>query len=205
MPSKTFENLSEEKKNRIIEASVKEFSMVPFEKTSINKIIKDAGISRGSFYMYFKDKYDLTAYLFKVSKDFLMDEIKEIGLSVSGKLDAFVLELHSFLYDYYIKEEYRTFFINVITHFQGNKESGVDYFKGNIPEFNEFENMYAFIDKEQFGNKDKKIIIQTIDIALNMLRNVMFKAFMMDLDKEASRELLSCQLNILKQGYGRNE
>lgn len=205
MPSKTFENLPEAKRKRIIEASVKEFSMVSFEKTSINKIIKDAGISRGSFYMYFKDKYDLTAYLFKVSQDYLMDEIKGIGLTVSGKLDEFILELHSFLYDYYIKEEYRIFFINVITHFQGNKESGVNCFKGNIAEFDKFENVYSFIDKEQFKSKDKNTIIQTIDIALNILRNIMFKAFRTNLDKEASREILSCQLNILKQGYGRNE
>lgn len=49
MPTETFENLSEEKKLKIIEAAKKEFSRVQFEDTSIKNIVKEAGIARGSF------------------------------------------------------------------------------------------------------------------------------------------------------------
>ena len=55
MPKKTFLNLSKEKQNIIIEASLKEFKTVLLKDASINKIIKDAQISRGSFYNYFDD------------------------------------------------------------------------------------------------------------------------------------------------------
>lgn len=63
MPTTTFYNLNEEKKQKLIQSALREFSRVPFEDVSINQIIKDAGISRGSFYMYFEDKKDLCLYL----------------------------------------------------------------------------------------------------------------------------------------------
>ena len=63
MPSERFYRLSEEKQNLIWKASMKEFISEPYEKVSINKIIKGAGISRGSFYTYFEDKHDLLSFL----------------------------------------------------------------------------------------------------------------------------------------------
>ena len=65
MPSERFYRLSEEKQSLIWKASMKEFIAVPYEKVSINKIIRDAGISRGSFYTYFEDKRDLLSFLLK--------------------------------------------------------------------------------------------------------------------------------------------
>lgn len=63
MPSERFYRLSEEKQGLIWKASMKEFIAVPYEKVSINKIIRNAGISRGSFYTYFEDKRDLLSFL----------------------------------------------------------------------------------------------------------------------------------------------
>lgn len=63
MPKKTFYNLSEEKKKKITDAACREFLRVPYEEVSINQIIKQAEISRGSFYQYFDDKDDLFDYI----------------------------------------------------------------------------------------------------------------------------------------------
>lgn len=63
MPTKTFFNLPIEKQKNLLEASEREFSRVSFDEASINQIIQDAKISRGSFYMYFEDKEDLYFYL----------------------------------------------------------------------------------------------------------------------------------------------
>ena len=65
MPTERFYNLPARKKKVIVNAIVEEFIRVPFEKASINKIIKTAGISRGSFYTYFMDKDDVLGYLFE--------------------------------------------------------------------------------------------------------------------------------------------
>ena len=63
MPSNTFLNLPEDKQTRLMDAASWEFSAKPFNEVSINKIIQDAGIPRGSFYMYFQDKEELFHYL----------------------------------------------------------------------------------------------------------------------------------------------
>lgn len=65
MPTERFYHLSEGKKKLIKEAAIKEFCRVPLEKASINKIVKNAAISRGSFYTYFSDKEDILEYIFE--------------------------------------------------------------------------------------------------------------------------------------------
>ena len=65
MPTERFLKLKEEKKRRILDAAFREFSRVPFREASINRIIKDADISRGSFYTYFEDKTDLLRILLR--------------------------------------------------------------------------------------------------------------------------------------------
>ena len=63
MPSATFYNLPEEKRERLLRAAREEFSRVPYESASVNRIIQSAGIPRGSFYMYFTDKEELFGHL----------------------------------------------------------------------------------------------------------------------------------------------
>lgn len=66
MPTSTFFNLNDEKKNRITTSAVEEFARVRFSLASINRIVKAANISRGSFYQYFEDKEDLYKYILEL-------------------------------------------------------------------------------------------------------------------------------------------
>ena len=59
MPTKRFENLDIERKERILEAARFEFVNNGYEGASLNTIISGAGISKGSLYYYFEDKLDL--------------------------------------------------------------------------------------------------------------------------------------------------
>lgn len=63
MPMERFFRLPEEKQTAIRFAALREFTRVPLERVSINRIIQDADISRGSFYTYFEDKRDLMKYV----------------------------------------------------------------------------------------------------------------------------------------------
>jgi len=63
MPTERFYRLAKEKADTIRNAAIQEFKRVPPEEASINKIIQNAEISRGSFYTYFEDKYDLLKWL----------------------------------------------------------------------------------------------------------------------------------------------
>jgi AcrR family transcriptional regulator len=66
MPKDTFHNLKSDKKDRIIQAAIQEFAQYHYNEANLSRIIKDAGIARGSFYQYFEDKQDLFRYLFEV-------------------------------------------------------------------------------------------------------------------------------------------
>lgn len=59
MATELFYKLKEDKKKAILDAAKHEFEVFPYSDASINRIIKVAGISRGSFYLYFSDKNDL--------------------------------------------------------------------------------------------------------------------------------------------------
>ncbi len=52
-------NLDPDKKDRIINSAIEEFSLYPFEKASTNNIVKNAGISKGLLFHYFNSKKDL--------------------------------------------------------------------------------------------------------------------------------------------------
>ena len=62
---KTFENLSEQKKGRIISACIDEFCENGYEKSTTESIIKKAGISKGGLYEYTESKKDLYIFIVK--------------------------------------------------------------------------------------------------------------------------------------------
>ena len=66
MPKQTFFNLPEEKRRIITNAAIDEFADYGFEVSSINRIVANSGISKGSFYQYFEDKMDVFKYLMDV-------------------------------------------------------------------------------------------------------------------------------------------
>jgi TetR/AcrR family transcriptional regulator len=63
MPKKTFFNLPEEKRQRIIDLALAEFAHNDYDSASISRIVAQAGIAKGSFYQYFENKEDLYNYL----------------------------------------------------------------------------------------------------------------------------------------------
>ena len=54
-----FENISKEKRKRIIDGAFKEFAFYGFENSSTNRLITDIGISKGSLFKYFSTKVEL--------------------------------------------------------------------------------------------------------------------------------------------------
>ena len=125
MIKKTFYNLPEEKRQRIIEAVMKEFSGSSADKVSINRIIKTADISRGSFYQYFDDKVDLVEILIGTFADMSIDRIYQALQSSNGdifytyiRLFDIITEFESALLRFlhrYLKIQYSTFLYRVRT------------------------------------------------------------------------------------------
>lgn len=79
MVKTTFLNLDEEKRKRILTAALEEFCAQPYDSASLNRIVAQAGIPKGSLYQYFEDKKDL--YFF------LVDEAAEAKLAYLRRYD----------------------------------------------------------------------------------------------------------------------
>lgn len=79
MPTETFHNLDEEKKNKIILAAIEEFERHTLKGAKVVNIIKRVNISRASFYKYFDGIEELYFYLLgKIAKkwfDYLREEL----------------------------------------------------------------------------------------------------------------------------------
>lgn len=58
MPKKLFFELKDEKRKKIIDTGISEFAKYNYNNSSTNRIVKDAGISKGSLFKYFESKED---------------------------------------------------------------------------------------------------------------------------------------------------
>lgn len=100
MPTERFYRLPKEKQTAIRDAARKEFISVSIDKVSINKIIQAVGISRGSFYTYFEDKWDILEYLYedgrRKMKEFCIGALKRHDGDVWLMLEDLLEEMLKF-------------------------------------------------------------------------------------------------------------
>ena len=94
MCMETFLRLPEEKRTRFLEAAWEEFTRVSFAEASTNQIVRRAGVPRGSFYQYFRDKEDLFAYLMTQARDHFIELYAKIMEKSGG--DFFKTQLVCF-------------------------------------------------------------------------------------------------------------
>jgi AcrR family transcriptional regulator len=77
MPKQTYFNLPEEKREKIFNAAVGEFAEYGLENASTNRIVKNSGIAKGSFYQYFEDKQDVFMHMIDVIEQKEMEFFKD--------------------------------------------------------------------------------------------------------------------------------
>ena len=95
------EEKKDEKKKKLMEASFKLFTKKGIKNTSVQEITDDAGTAKGTFYLYFKDKYELQDQLIiRKSKQLFNDAVKELNKEkITGFEDGLI-----FIIDYVINE-----------------------------------------------------------------------------------------------------
>lgn len=94
MPLEAFEHLNAEKKEKLINAAIREFSDYPYERASVFNIAKNAGISRSGFYYYFVDKEDIYHYLLDMLCQDFERELNE---------ETSILNLHRIFFAFFAK------------------------------------------------------------------------------------------------------
>jgi AcrR family transcriptional regulator len=155
MPSKTFYNLDKNKQDKLVEAALKEFSNSSYYNASINKIIKDANISRGSFYMYFVDKEDLFSYLFSKHRERINEMTEKALIDSNGKLDKAFIELYKDSFNNIKGYQYKQFFINTFAYLNSRTEHFVK------PSAKEIDKLVSLIDKNSI-KEDPYILLSML-------------------------------------------
>jgi len=77
-PLKTFLNLPVSKQEKITLAAVREFGEKGYRSASINAMVKELGIAKGSIYQYFEDKSSLFLYVFADSMEKVKQYLKNV-------------------------------------------------------------------------------------------------------------------------------
>lgn len=199
MPSETFHHLHEEKKQMILNAAKKEFSSVSYHEASINKIIKEADISRGSFYMYFKDKEDLyvtiTEHECKEMIRKMVDKLKENH----GDLFFTYQKIYTNLYGKVTKEESSSLQKNVLLNMNFKSDQLIfEKMKNHHQKY--VDEFLKAIDTSRLKIETKNELFDVVDM-LNLL--LIHSLVLIVKDKEVPEKVkqrYERQLGIIKQG-----
>ena len=77
MPTQKYYNLVDQKKDGILRAMGEELLEHSYQEITVSRIIERAGISRASFYSYFKDKEDMLGCIFQRLKEDTSERLLE--------------------------------------------------------------------------------------------------------------------------------
>ncbi len=179
MIKKTFYNLPEEKRQRITDAILKEFSSSSAEKVNINRIIKTAKISRGSFYQYFDDKVDLVEVLTKTFIDISLEGANKVLLDSDGDIFFTYKKLFEIITEFANNEKQKIVMKNLIKNIKANDDLITDYMS------NRFKGMGMLVDLSKTFNRDNLKYKSDYDveclaqILTQVLKNALFNVFVM--------------------------
>ena len=200
MPTLTFLNLSKEKQNNIIEASLKEFKRVLLRDASINKIIKDANIPRGSFYNYFEDINDLYIYSINEYKNKFIRIIKESLKEKNGDL----IETTKIIYDRIIHQctldENKQLIKNIFLNLNYNISIKNRLECEQLNDKYEIIELLEQIDKNNLNIKTEEELLYIIDIIISFIMHGLIEIFLNNKKPEEIKEKINKQLEILKRG-----
>lgn len=200
MIKKTFYNLPYEKRKRITDAVIKEFMERPNEKVSINRIIKTAEISRGSFYQYFDDKVDLIEIITKTMFEESSNKAKEILKLSCGDLFVMYIKMFDYFGDYSSQKQTMKIMRNIVDSIKANDDLVSEYLKNRFNIALSNNEIYLMVDRQNLKFQDNESVKYLIEILTQVLKNAIFDVFVAGSDREEVRERLIKKIDIIKQG-----
>ena len=157
MPKQTFLNLPEKKKKKILEAAKNEFSRVSVTEASINNIVTEANIARGSFYQYFESKEDLLIFMIDKASERVKDKVNE-----KIKENGDIFETFIFFYDKIVEtckdSNNKMFYKTVLANLRANDSIVLGKAKEEI-----YNSLMKNTDTSNFkSKKDLPILIEML-------------------------------------------
>ncbi len=187
MVSITFLNLKEEKKNRILNAALDEFSVTSFSDASITSIVRKAKISRGSFYQYFGSKENLYQYLvsnlYVKHRQDLWDRLNEH----SGNLYDALMDFYDQYIDEIVNSKHFSFYKNTflhVNHYLIGKEGLFSLSNQPSTRVEEQEEFIDVIDMEGLRTESKEELLEFIYFIVNLIHHMIVDGFINNLSLE---------------------
>lgn len=203
MPTDTFFNLSDEKRERIIDAALKEFANRSYHKSRITAIADDAGIAKGSFYQYFEGKKDLFGYIMKLIVKKKFEYINQDMMVNQQKYEFFELLREMYVSGFrFAKDNPKLVAIgNKVTSNKDllreiwgeNKDQGSDFFKQLLE--------VGLAKGELEPSIDKNLISKILTTINYSLVDIIYKDGEFDLDDEENiMETIDEMIDFIKNG-----
>lgn len=100
------ENNKKQKESSLYDAAYNLFTTKGIHDTAISDIVKKAGVAKGTFYLYFKDKYDiLDRIILNKSAHVLSEAIKQTKAAAFENFEEELLYFIDYIIEYFKKEK----------------------------------------------------------------------------------------------------
>ena len=211
MPTGTFFNLEELKREKIINASIKEFSRAPFDKASIKNIVNGAGIPRGSFYQYFKNKEDVYIYVIRQVVFRKCKEISKVIAKNKGDLFAAFEEIFKDEFEIFSHRKFHNLMKNFIARTRTSVHSevimkqlhnmGEDATASRAPfSKDHHKDLLSLINRNLYSLKDNGSYMLLVRILLRTMGEIMLLAEAKKMTAEEAFHQYEEVIRILKYG-----
>lgn len=196
MIKRTFYNLPPEKREKIIEVTRKEFRKGNKKKITINSVIKNAGISRGSFYQYFDDKLDLVELMTSDMVDKMVDFIKDELILNGGD----IFELPIKIFDVMTSDE-KGYHDMIVMSDRTNLNSDLvsEYMQFRFHEYDFAGNLSPYVNHSNLNINDEENLQYVIFMMEDAIRSAMINVAKNSKSINKEREILRKKVEILKR------
>jgi AcrR family transcriptional regulator len=201
MPKKEFFNLDISKQQIIVDAARKEFTSMLYEDASINMIVKEANISRGSFYCYFENKKDIYLYIMGGEIRRMVDTL--VIADDKGKIDIFAASLK--LYDqvmvFYNNDDNKELIKNIMCNMkmEFEKESLV------LPITDILGGLRRRVSLEKVSYSNDEELFAITGMIIHSIVEAVFQAVFKKMDCNIVRKELQFKLKVLEKGVRKDD
>ena len=200
MIKRTFYNLPEQKRQRIIDAIVEEFSSSSTEKVSINRIVKAANISRGSFYQYFDDKVNLVEVLTKSFVDLSIEGANKALEYSNGDIFYTYEKLFEIITNFAQDKTQKVILKNLLRSLRANDDLVSEYLLNRFNGFEELNKIAKQYNTDNLKFKSSEDVEYLSQILTQLLKNAIFNYFVIDVDYQTVKKTFLRKLEIVKSG-----
>lgn len=198
MPTKTYYNLSEDKKERIFNAGVLEFSYHDIVEASVNTIVRIANISKGSFYQYFEDKND---YYWFIVLEIIFGQVTTYETLLEKHEGDFLQteeELFDALLSLFDDTKYRNLLSNVYKTSYMELKSNISS-KGSTIYIDMYDTLMKFGFKG-YNIKTKEDFLIAFEMVRNVSNHTIMTMITEQLSKQETKDLYQRQMDYLTNG-----